>query len=458
MHAKLKELRAKLAKLRSEGRANVAELKKLETQIAALTAEADAAKKAELQAKYDALAKETDKDADAAIALQDSIDDVERRIHRETAFSEGRASGRRIENVDNGYEATFGFRNLADFAMAVRAATPGGGVVVVDERLTAMATTLEAMRQNAAPTNYHQERGGSADEGYMVPAEMREGIWELVFQEPDIFNMMGPQPTSRNSIQTYADETTPWGSSGILAYWAAEAAQLTASKLATKAKLLELYKLFCFVLATDELLEDAANLNDRLTRGAARAIAWKASDAVIYGTGAGQLTGYFNHAATITQAKTSAQATGTFSVTNAADMMSRLLNPMNGRFLLSPQLLSQVVGMTIGNNAAYVPINQGAQKSPFNGYLLGLPVQFTQHAKAKGILGDVQLVDPDGYMAARRAQGMQFDSSIHLYFDYGIQAFRWTVRLGGRPVLSAAVNPANGTDTLGHTVLLEARP
>lgn len=458
MHKKLKELRAKLSELKKSGRANLAQIKILETQIAALTAtdEATVAKKTAAEASLAALVEATNQMVDDTQATEDAIADVERRLRREEAFSADRAP-RHIESVDNGYERTFGFHNLADFALSVRRAAPGGAVVV-DERLSGMTAALQAMQQNAAPTGYNQERGGSSDEGYMIPPEFRDQIWELVFDEPDIFNIIGPQPTARNSVQMFADETTPWGSSGVQAYWGGEAAQFTSSKLLTKSKMVALEKLYAFVLATDELLDDAPNLNDRLTRQSARAISWKLSDAVLYGTGAGQPTGWFGHASNISVAKESAQS-GTFVIANAGKMMSRLLGGSLSRaiWLANSEVLPQLISFTVGNQPVWIPVNQGAQVSPYGGTLFGRPVLFTEHCKALASEGDVMLMDPQGYMAARKAAGVNFDTSIHLYFDYGVQAFRWTVRVGGQPYLSAAVSPANGSSTKGHFVTVAAR-
>ena len=53
-------------------------------------------------------------------------------------------------------------------------------------------------------------------------------------------------------------------------------------------------------------------------------------------------------------------------------------------------------------------------------------------------------MNPDGYYALQKGQ-TKLDSSIHLYFDYAIQAFRWIVRFGGQPFLSAAVAVGTGS-------------
>jgi hypothetical protein len=46
---------------------------------------------------------------------------------------------------------------------------------------------------------------------------------------------------------------------------------------------------------------------------------------------------------------------------------------------------------------------------------------------------------------------------MHLYFDQGVTAFRWTLRVGGQPWLSTPITRKNGSNTLSHFVTLQAR-
>jgi hypothetical protein len=88
---------------------------------------------------------------------------------------------------------------------------------------------------------------------------------------------------------------------------------------------------------------------------------------------------------------------------------------------------------------------------------MGLPVMLTEHAQTLGVKGDLQLLSPKGYYCARRDGGPQFASSMHLYFDFAIDAFRWSTRFGGQPYLSAPVTAAKGSNTKSHFVALAAR-
>ena len=63
-----------------------------------------------------------------------------------------------------------------------------------------------------------------------------------------------------------------------------------------------------------------------------------------------------------------------------------------------------------------------------------------------------------GYALATKAGGgVDFAQSIHLFFDQNLTAFRWIIRAGGQPYLSAPVSPAKGANTKSHFVALAAR-
>lgn len=352
------------------------------------------------------------------------------------------------------------YQNLAEFAVDVRnACIPNG---VVSEKLSALRGAMAAYNQQnagpvrAAPTGY-MEGGGSSGEGYELPIVYRELLWELAFALDDVFTTVDLEPTSGRQVSYIADETTPWGSTGVLARWRAEATQMTADKMATKGRTMDLHELYAFVLATEELLEDAPRLATRLSNKAAQAINWKINDGVIYGDGVGKPKGWMNSAALVTVAKEAGQAADSIVAANVLKMYSRLWVAPGDQpyWLANRDTVPQLAVMTIGDQPVWMPPN-GLISAP-GGILLGYPVRFSEHAKTVGDLGDLQLVSPKGYYAARRTQGVNFASSMHLYFDYAIQAFRWMFRFGGQTHLSAAVDPANGTNAKSHFVTLAER-
>ena len=343
----------------------------------------------------------------------------------------------------------FGFANIAEFAHAVRSHFIGGPL---DARLQAVL--------QAAPTTYHQEQGQT--EGVMVPPDFRADIWALVFGDP-VLKLLQIEPTSSNVVQFVKDETTPWGASGVQAYWRAEAGQMTPSKLATKLEQVPIHSLYAFALTTDELLDDAPRLASRLTTKASAAIIYKMVEAFMWGDGVGKPIGWMNSPALITQTKESGQSASTIVVANVFKMLSRVpASELAGSFwAANPDTIPQLGQLSIGYQPVWLnPAPNGDEPSMISGIpamFLGRPIVFSEHCQSLTTKGDIQLIAPQGYAAYQRSNGIQADTSIHLYFDYHIQAFRWTVRVGGAPILSAAISAAKGSNSKGHFVCIENR-
>ncbi|MBM6576352.1 phage major capsid protein [Microvirga sp. SRT01] len=339
---------------------------------------------------------------------------------------------------------TGGFRNLAEFAQAVRCANPAAGQNFrMDDRL-------------AAPGNVHMEQGDAAG-SYLVPAEFRQQIVNLVFNDGNdpIMDLINPSPTASNRVIGLGDETTPWGNSGIAAAWRSEAEQMQPSRMGLTPRETKLNELYAFVLATEELLEDAPRVATLLTSHAAAAIRWKAADAFMYGNGIEKPLGWMESKALVAVAKDDNQVAATITASNVARMWARMIMPSQASWLVNSDIMPTLMSMrTEGSN---MPLWFGNYQEAPGGTLLGRPVVFNEHSRSVGQLGDIQFVNPNGYEAFRKQNGVSFADSIHLYFDYNIRAFRWIFRIGGQPVLSKPVAPANGGAVKSHFVALAER-
>jgi HK97 family phage major capsid protein len=339
-----------------------------------------------------------------------------------------------------------GFTDAAEFGVAVRAAFGPGGTV--DERLTAIM---------AAPANYMTESGGT--EGYLVPPQMRQDIWSLVWGQEDLLSQIDSEPTTSNQVGYLKDETTPWGSTGVTAKWRNEGSQMVAEEVPFETAFMALHELYSFVLATDELLEDAPRLANRLTVKAAEAINHKITGAIVEGTGAGQPEGYLTSESKVEVAKEGSQAADTVVAANVAKMFSRMLpqGHINALWMVAPSVLPQLMLMTIGDQPIWTPPTQGFTQAP-GGFLMGRPIVISQYCETLGDANDIHYINPKGYYGATKAGGPKFDTSIHLFFDYGVNAFRWTFRFGGQSHMSAAVTPNKDTaNTLSNFITLAER-
>jgi HK97 family phage major capsid protein len=439
MKKDLKKLRQQRAEAAASGKIKVARLNAL-LEKAELT-EAEQAELAKLEAEVDALEQ-------SVTELDKEITAEEKNARRASLFgSTSLSGGPALATVVNDVnpERTGGFRGVAEFATSVRNLHANG---IADPRFSAAASG-------------YQQNQGSSGEGVLVPTEFREQIWSLVFADDDLLGFCNPEPTQGNSVGIAKDETTPWGASGVQAAWRSEGTQMIASKAAVTPALLQLHELYAFVLATQEVLDDAPRLQNRILVQAARAIRWKAFEGVVWGDGNGKPLGFMNSKALVTVAAEAGQSANTIVVQNVLKMYARLLDMPGGNpmWLANRDTLPQLGGLTIGNNAAWLPINQPLAGSPKGGMFLGEGLQFNEHMQTLGTLGDIVLADLSGYaLATKVGGGIDFAASIHLFFDQNIAAFRWIFRLGGQPYLSAPVAAAKGSSTKSHFVALAARP
>lgn len=388
-------------------------------------------------------------------AILSDIDSLNARIDRERALMEQEATMQGLQLPD---ESSFsggaprveddprrGFNSYGEFCSVVASAGRG---LAVDQRLVIGA---------AAPSTFGGENVG-ADGGFLVPTEFSQEIWGLSLEGQSLIAMTDNTPISSNSMTFPSDETTPWGTDGIRAYWEDEAAAATETKPALKPNTMRLKKLVALVPVSDELMDDSTALPAYLTRKTGESIRWKSNDALVNGSGVGRPLGIANSGALISQAKETGQTADTINWQNVTNMFSRIPGDMlaNSVWLVSNDAYPQLPQMTLGNNPIFLPASQGAVASPA-GTLMGRPIIITQSCQTVGDLGDIYLVDFMSYRTITKAGGIETATSMHLYFDANAMAFRATFRIDGQPMLSAAISPANGSTTLSPYVALAAR-
>jgi len=273
------------------------------------------------------------------------------------------------------------------------------------------------------------------------------------------------QTTSSNSITVPVDESTPWQTSGgVQCTWEGEATQIAQSGVQFKSVTLRANKLAALVPVTDELLEDAPSLNAYLGRKVPEKIAFKINDALVNGDGVNKPLGLLKSPALITQAAEGGQASGTIVFKNVINMASRVYAPLRPSCVwlanqdIEPQLAQMVIPASSGvSSPAYLPAGSGLQGNPYSGSLMGRPLVFTEACQALGTVGDLILVDMSQYLSVMKSSGLRADTSIHMFFDQGLTAFRFTLRLGGMPWWASSIARAKGGNTLSFCVALAAR-
>jgi len=350
-------------------------------------------------------------------------------------------SGARAEsNLD---QQTFGFKSMGEFAFHVRNAALGNGRL--DQRLQAAATT------------YGNTEAGP-DGGFAVPPQFATEIASTALEEQSLLSMADNTPISGNSMSFPKDESTPWGSTGVIATWDGEGDSANQRKPILGLDTLRLRKLRVLVPASDELLADSAAMTSHLTKKMGEAVLWKSNDAIVNGTGAGQPLGILNAGSLVAQAKEGSQAADTIVAANIAKMYGRCMKGAGANlvWLINPDAYQQVITMTLGDQPIWTAPTQGLRNAP-DGLLLGRPIILTDACDTVGDQGDIILANMAGYRAITKAGGEDFSESMHLWFDQDITAFKLVFRMDGQPALTAAVTPPNSAVTRSHFVALAAR-
>ena len=340
-----------------------------------------------------------------------------------------------------------GYKTFGEYLSSVKGGSTRNGDI--DKRLTIGA---------AAPGSYGGE-GIGADGGFLVPPAFASEIFSLSLTDDALLPLTDNTPVGGNGMVFPKDETTPWGTNGVRAYWQAEATAATVTKPVLGAQAMRLHKLMALVPLTNELMADSVASGAFVMPLVARSIRWKTNEAIMFGTGEGQPQGMFNSGAVIVQAKEAGQATGTVVIQNVANMIARLPPGSFGdaQWYITPDALPSLFTMTLGNYPIYLPASAGATSNPY-GTLMGRPINVSQHVPAFSAQGDISLVVPNWYRTITKSgSGVQVDQSMHLYFDADVTAFRATFRMDGGSKIAAAIAQAKGSKTLSPFIQLAAR-
>lgn len=346
-----------------------------------------------------------------------------------------------------------GFRHLGEFASCVFAAQ--------GRRDEGAVTRL----QNALG----MQEGVGEDGGFLVPAEFRDGIMKIVEGEQSLLPMTDNSTTSRNSVIHTVDRITPWGTSGVQAYWEGEGQSTTASGAKFEQNTLRLNKLMARVDASDELLDDAPQLDSYLRVKAPEVMTSVVNLAIVQGNGVGKPLGFMNSGALVTIAAETSQPADTIHHRNLVKMMGRMYAPSWARatwlmhqdvWALLPLVSFRDIGaypsVATGSAVpAYMPPS-GISGQPY-GTLFGRPIMVLEAMETVGDLGDIALVDLKAYRTVTKAGGPRVDTSIHLKFDTDETVFRFIFRVAGAPWWSSTISPRDGSNTRSPFITLASR-
>ncbi|MDH5324377.1 MAG: phage major capsid protein [Gammaproteobacteria bacterium] len=335
-----------------------------------------------------------------------------------------------------------GFKNYGQYLQAVyQASGPGGNI---DHRLI-----------SAGPVTYGNESTG-ADSAYVVPPDFSKEIFQISLGGTALLPLTDNTEIKGNSMAFPGDETTPWGSEGVVAYWEDEADEAVQTKPSLTPSVLRMKKLIALVPVTDELLADAVALSQYLTRRTARAIRWKVNDGIVNGNGVGRMKGVSTHPALIVQAAEGGQSADTIQAANVAKMYARMPEDSieSAVWLFNNTAFPQLMTMSVGNSPIWTPPQ--SRQDPPAGRLIGRPLYLSQSCQQLGDQGDSYFLDLQSYRTITKAGGIETATSMHMWFDRDMSAFRAVFRIDGQPSVSQTITGNQG-DTLSPFITLAAR-
>ena len=345
------------------------------------------------------------------------------------------------------------FGSLGEQLIAIyQASSPGGRV---DPRLR-IGAAISGMSESVA-----------SDGGFLVQTDFAAEMLRRTYEMGAISSRVRRFPISANSnslkINALAETSRITGCrlGGITGQWLGEGGGKTASQPEFRQIELNLKKLACKCVATDELLQDAVALESLLLQGFAEEISYLTEDSFVNGTGAGMPLGILNSACLVTVAAEPLQAANTIVFDNLTKMWAQLWgrSQQNAIWCINqsvyPELFNLSLTVGTGGAAAFMPPG-GLSGSPY-ATIFGRPVIPVEYCAALGTIGDVILADWSEYLVIDKG-GIQSASSIHVRFIYDETTFRSVYRVDGQPAWQVALTPAHGANLLSPFVVLATRP
>ncbi|MCL2598919.1 MAG: phage major capsid protein, partial [Firmicutes bacterium] len=343
------------------------------------------------------------------------------------------------------------FNNYGEFLNAVRLAK------------TSMGRNIDPRLENAAKGN---SQGVDADGGYLVSKEFINDFEASVYDESVFFNDTFKMAIGegKNGVtlnlpkEGYSKVGTEEGVGvygGAMAYWVPEAGDLTVSKPTFERNEWKLKKVAAVVFATSELLEDITAMSSFMSLSASTALAIKLDDAIMNGAGdANEPQGILNTNSLLTVAP--ADATKNITVDDIFKMWSQMRprDRAGAKWYINSDLEPELMKLTLGNMPIYLPAGSIAG-APY-ATLLGRPVVPTDTTSEIGTKGDIVFANMQRYITITKG-GIRQDVSIHVEFLTDQTAFRFIMRVDGKPMRAEKFKRFKGKGEFSPFIVLDTR-
>lgn len=240
---------------------------------------------------------------------------------------------------------------------------------------------------------------------------------------------------------------------GIRVYTEAELGEYDSSMTKFQKMRIEPKKLTGLIYLSEEVDMNAPIIGQEVRRLFLNDFAFVKQDQVVEGTGAGTALGIMNADCKVSVTKESGQLADTLVTENILNMIKRF-HPASGGspiWIYNRNCFSELMTMSydVGTGGQLAKLFLPPQDQTGIGSIWGWPAVPIEQAETLGDAGDIWLTDFSKYIVADKGDVLQA-MSIHVKFEYGQIALRFTTYFDGRPRDVSAITPFKGTSS--HTV------
>ncbi len=300
--------------------------------------------------------------------------------------------------------------------------------------------------------------------GFLVDVDTMQELHMRINEVSILTGLTQQQPIGANSNafvwKALKDSNRTNGNrgGGLIVSRTHEAATVSRSKMKFERRELRLEKLVGIIFATEEQLQDTVQLAGMVDREFGKEFAFVSDNEVYRGSGAGEMLGMLNSPALVTVAKFGGQAADTILKVNLDNMWSRMhpSSMMRARWYINQDTWPELLNLNAGvdETPVFLPAGMVAD-APF-GTIYGRPIIPLEHCSTLGDLGDIMFADLGQYLTIDKG-GIKAASSIHVRFEEGETAFRFTMRSNGQPMWEEPLTPPNSTATQSPFIALAER-
>lgn len=304
--------------------------------------------------------------------------------------------------------------------------------------------------------------GAFADGGTFVQTEFSNDLIERTYNTGQVLSRIPNQPIGAN-FNSYSalliDESSRANGSrfgGLQVYRVGEGGSMTQTRPKFRRKEIKPGKIVGLTYLTDELIQDAVQLEGHINRFVPMEFAFKMEDELFNGSGVGESMGVLNAAATVSVSKNTGQTAATIEFLNLTKMWERLWpgSEANAMWCANKSIFPQLMQMSIpAGTGALSPLGVVFANGQFT--IFGRPVMFLEYCAALGTVGDLCLVDFSQYIGVSKG-GIKSDSSMHVLFTTDEMSLRWIIRYQAEPTWNVALTPKAGS-TFSPYVTLATR-